>query len=71
MTQAELKAELKAFCKKKALRYLDCIPIGRDILILVTGDGSAEKLKGFLSNLGVQHTTPHSISDGIGSYVRL
>ena len=71
MTQSEFLDEVKSFCSNKSFRYIGYVPIGRDILILILGDNCADALKQFLEDLGVKHTTPRKMDDGIGSYVTL
>ena len=71
MTQSEFLDEVKSFCSNKSFKYIGHVPIGRDILILILGDNCADALKQFLEDLGVKHTTPRKMDDGIGSYVTL
>lgn len=62
---------VKQYCTEHQMTYVDCVRIGRDILVLVLGTDSAKKLKDCLTDLGVEHSTPMAVSDAIGSYVSL
>lgn len=53
------------------MTFVDDVKVGKSLLILVSGDNSAKKLKAFLEDKGLKHSTPMAASDAIGSYVEL
>lgn len=71
MTKEELIEQLNLLCEKSGLKLKSCIPIGRDILVLMTGDNCVQILSQFLSEQSFKYTTPHSMLDAIGTYIRL
>lgn len=71
MSADEIIHAVKQYCEKNKLIYIDDISVGKDILILVIGDKSVEKLHSCLTDLNVKHTTPMVVADAIGSYISL
>lgn len=63
--------EVKMFCENNKMTFVDDVKVGKSLLILVSGDNSAKKLKAFLEDKGLKHSTPMAVSDAIGSYVEL
>lgn len=71
MTRNMLIDYIKSLCQKKNLELVDDIQVGDDILVIVKGEDCATILDEYLHTMGLAHTTPTMIADGIGSYVTL
>lgn len=71
MERAELVQGIKELCEANKLKLVDDIAIGHSILIIVRGEKCKDLLEEHLSSLGLEHTEPVLIADGIGSYVTL
>ena len=71
MNKNEIISSIKQYCKANKLTYVDDVTVGQNILVLVLGTDSANKLNECLTNLELEHTTPTVVSDAIGSYIKM
>lgn len=70
MSREDTVSLVKGFCQERQFRFVDDVLIGHSVLILITGDATCAKAFDlFLTEQGLEHTTPAMIIDGIGSYI--
>lgn len=71
MGRTELVEEVHRMCAEHNIEFVDDIKIGNALLVLIRGKHSKELLDELLTDLGLEHTSPTLIVDGIGSYVTI
>ena len=71
MNRIEVVRLVKTFCADKQFRYIDDIGFGKRVLILISGENCVNEFDQYLNDIGLEHTTPALIADGIGSYINI
>lgn len=71
MSRQSIVELVMSLCKEKLFTFVDDIQVGNSVLILIRGQNCAKVLDQFLTEQGLEHTTPAMIVDGIGSYVTI
>lgn len=71
MNRNELTTLIKSFCDEHKYKFVDDIQVGNSVLVLIRSQDCAKALDLFLTEQGLEHTTPALIVDGIGSYITI
>lgn len=71
MSRDEIVSCIKTFCALHNYKFVDDIRIGNFVLVLISGNDCAKVFDCFLTEQGLEHTTPTMIVDGIGSYITI
>nr|DAW00996.1 MAG TPA: hypothetical protein [Caudoviricetes sp.] len=71
MSRDDVVELVKSLCTEKQLTFVDDILVGNSVLVLISGNDCARVFDCFLTEQGLEHTTPTMIVDGIGSYITI
>lgn len=71
MSRDKVVELVKSLCSEHNYAFVDDIQVGKSVLVLIRGEDCAKAFDSFLTEQGLEHTTPAMIVDGIGSYITI